>query len=455
MKKFRVRSIAALAFVAAVALVAVLACTRGDKPASVLLITLDTTRPDHLSCYGYERRTTPNLDRFATEAVTYTRAWSTSTWTLPAHASLFTGLFPAAHGAHSDVGGDAGMAEIKVGALDERFETMAELLMARGHRTAAIIGGPWLERSFGLMQGFEYVEDDVRGLAGRRGDVVSDLALAWLEGIDEDQPFFLFVNYFDPHLPYDPPAGFDDYPLARASFDPARRWRDAEAGSDPFNERERATLIDRYDGEIRAMDHEVGRLLRALRARADGDRTLVIVTGDHGESFGEGGRYLHNMWLSEEQLRVPLLIRYPDWRGAGTRDDSTIQLVDLLPVVAREVGLELSSGVQGLAPGSREWAFAELYRNSYHLKRFGETYDRDLESVIRWPLKLVLSDRGTPRAFRIAGPEQEEVSDPSRDFAPLARALEDHRSATGRAEVRPAPVDPETLESLRALGYIE
>jgi arylsulfatase A-like enzyme len=448
MNRSRVLSIAALALVTA------LACARGDTPASVLLITLDTTRPDHLSCYGYERRTTPNLDRFSMEAVIYTRAWSTSSWTLPAHASLFTGLFPAAHGAHFDVEGDASIRQIKAGALDERFETMAELLTARGHRTAAIVGGPWLDRSFGLLQGFEYVEDDVEGLAGRRAGVVTDLALEWLERVDEDRPFFLFVNYFDPHLPYDPASGFDDYPLARASFDPSRRWRDAEAGSDPFSERERATLIDRYDGEIRAVDHELGRLLRALRARKDGDRTLVIVTADHGESFGEGGRYLHNTWLSEEQLRVPLLIRYPDWRGAGSRDDSTIQLVDLLTVVAREVGLDLSAGVQGLPPGSREWAFAELYRNSYHLNRFGERYDRDLESVIRWPLKLVVSDRATSRAFRIAGPEQEEMSEPSSDLEALARALEEHRSATGHAEVQPASVDPETVESLRALGYV-
>jgi arylsulfatase A-like enzyme len=182
---------------------------------------------------------------------------------------------------------------------------------------------------------------------------------------------------------------------------------------------------------------------------------LVIVTADHGESFGEGGRYLHNTWLSEEQLRVPLLIRYPDWRGAGSRDDSTIQLVDLLTVVAREIGLDLSAGVQGLPPGSREWAFAELYRNSYHLKRFGERYDRDLESVIRWPLKLVVSDRATSRAFRIAGPEQEEMSEPSSDLEALARALEEHRSETGHAEVQPASVDPETVESLRALGYVD
>jgi len=449
--------------VATLPMVLALACTSGvtrddgtaARRPSILLVTLDTTRPDHLSIYDYARRTTPGLDRLSRDSVVYTRMWSVSSWTLPSHASLFTGLFPAAHGAHFDVEGSSGIGGLRAGALDDRFMTVAELLGEHGYQTAAVVGGPWLKRVFGLMQGFASVDDDVNSLAGRRGDEISDAALAWLESTSPDAPVFLFLNYFDPHAPYDPPPGFDDYPRAKEKFRAGLRWNTAVAGKGTFSKDERQIMIDRYDGEIRAMDHQISRVLEAFLSRPGGETSLVVITGDHGESFGEGGRWLHNTWLSEEQLRVPLMVRYPDLRRAGERDDSIVQLPDVFRLIVEEAGVEVPAGTQGVQPGDRTQGFAELYRNAAHLKRYGDRFDRDLQAIIEWPDKLVVSDKGTVDLVRIDGAQEEPATDASGRTEELDSALQSHHRAIGRSDGATPEIDSQTLEELRALGYAD
>lgn len=250
---------------------------------SVVLVTLDTTRVDHLSAYGYERETTPNLDAFAQQAVRYRHAWSTSSWTLPAHASLFTGLYPSRHGAHYSEQGDAALSEVlniplaryvRAGRLPEDRTTLAEILAASGRRTGAFVAGPWLNRGFGLLQGFERKDDDVEQFGGRPAKEITDRALDWLDDLSDDEPYFLFVNYFDAHAPYDPKQVHPDLPNARRPFQPD--YDSIMAGKSELSVAEREILNDRYDAEIREMDAELGRLLAAVLAREDGDQTLVI-----------------------------------------------------------------------------------------------------------------------------------------------------------------------------------
>ena len=271
--------------VAAATALLLLACGR-ETPPSVLLITIDTTRVDHLSTYGYPRETAPNLSKLARESVRYSRAWSVSPWTLPAHASLFTGLVPAAHGAHADIGAKTTLADAidgplapmaSVGRLSDDTRTLAEILAEQGYRTAAFVGGPWLKRPFGLMQGFEVVDDDVSDVAGRRADVLTDAALAWLDGVDRHEPTFLFINYYDPHWPYDPPPGFDDFPGARSDYQLPTNLGELVSGRMSLSDPVREAVIARYDGEIRFTDHHLGILLESIKARPGGDRTLVIV----------------------------------------------------------------------------------------------------------------------------------------------------------------------------------
>jgi arylsulfatase A-like enzyme len=343
--------------------------------------------------------------------------------------------------------------DLRAGKLSEELTTLAEILAAEGYRTAAFVAGPWLHRSFGLLQGFETKDDDVSSLRGRTAQEITDRAIEWLRGLEGRRPYFLFVNYFDPHAPYQPLAGYDDLPRAR---EPAPSIKGLVAGERRLTAVEREILVDRYDGEIRYMDHHLGRLLHAVESTADGSRVLIIVTADHGESFGEGGRFGHTFWLSEELLRVPLIVRYPDGRRAGRRDASPIQLTDVLPLVATELGLSAPPSLEGVAPGARSAAFAEIYRLPRARIRFGEHFDRDLGAAIRWPHKLVRSSRGERTLFELEGPLPLEraLTDPE-IAGNLTDLLDGHERSLRRAKITPPEVDPQTAESLRRLGYVE
>ena len=219
--------------VRAVLLIALLSCaiapgaSAADRP-DILLITMDTTRADRLGFYGYERPTSPNLDAFAEKSVVYERAFSTSTWTLPAHASLFTGLFPTSHGARFDADGPlvlsaamqgpANLDKFRANPLSDEVRTPAEILSEARYATAGIVGGPWLKRIFGFDRGFAHYDDEnIDSVRGRIAESVTDSAIEWL-GERGEGPFFLFLNYYDPHGPYSDPAGH-----ARAFLPPNTR----------------------------------------------------------------------------------------------------------------------------------------------------------------------------------------------------------------------------------------
>jgi arylsulfatase A-like enzyme len=438
------------------------ACSSGPPP-SVVIVTLDTTRVDHLSCYGYERETTPHLDALAERAVRFRRAWSTSSWTLPAHGSLFTGLYPSRHGAHYDPGGESVLGtvvglpvarHVRAGKLRDDVTTLAELLAARGYQTGAFVAGPWLHRGFGLLRGFEVKEDDVTDYGGRPAHEITDLATSWLRGLATEQPYLLFANYFEPHAPYEPARSYPDLPRAEEAFDPD--YESLMRGTATLDADARAVLRDRYDAEIRVMDRELGRLLEEVFARSGGERTIVVVTADHGEALGEEGRFGHGFWLSEEQLRIPLIVRYPFDRLGGTWSEQPIQLVDVLPLLAGELGIALPDPVEGVAPGLRQAAFAELYREATAALRFGDAYDRDLRAAILWPHKLLRRGDGQETLLRLSesGVEERPASEAATGTA-LASLLDQHVASRPAAPLVEPEVESRTVEALRALGYVE
>jgi arylsulfatase A-like enzyme len=444
-----------LGFIPLLLLLPVIGCSEERLP-DVVLITLDTTRVDHLSCYGYVRATSPRLDRLATEAVRYTRAWSTSSWTLPAHASLFTGLYPAQHGAHYDPKGNRGFISLRVGSLRKEITTLPERLSEEGYQTGAFIGGPWLKEIFGVMQGFAKVDDHVEGFDGVKAKGLTDRALAWLETLHRDRPFFLFVNYFDAHAPYEPPDEVSPFGRAREEVD--HEWweasiRDRLAPS----EATRQILIDRYDTEILGVDQQLGRLLDSVdEFRAD-SVPLIIVTADHGEAFGEDDRWLHNLWLSEELTRIPLLVRHPDREGAGTSRDEMIQLVDVAEMVCDVVGLNDRCPGERTGREDRTMVFTELYRNPADVKRFGARFDRSLHAVVADSHKLLSRDPGEPTFYAIDGllerPLSGNVETTIRQS--LADALQQRLKSTEELTLDTPEIDARTRESLQALGYVE
>jgi arylsulfatase A-like enzyme len=452
----------------AIALICCAGCSgemaEGTPRPDVVLVTLDTTRADHLGCYGYSRNVTPELDRFALEAVLYRAAWSTASWTLPAHASILTGKHPSSHGAHvNSASGDLSLAnavpdqrfaDLKVNRLGEQAVTLAELLDAAGYETAAIVGGPWLAPVFGLLQGYALADAEVSTLAGRAADQLTDRAIAWIRGVPRERPLHLLLNYFEPHWPYEPPPGYDDLPGAQSPIEVSAAEVNDGATLD---EAQRRAYLARYDGEIRFMDHHFGRLVDALREAGRFDGALIVVTADHGESFGEHGLMSHGPWLYEEILRVPLLIHFPGGRGAGTAVDAPVSLVDLLPLIAEAIGVPVPPGVEGVPPGRRELVLAESSRDAHWVRAHGARFDQELAAGIRWPWKLIVSDRGAQELFRLDEDPGELL-----DRAGEAAAA-DLRSAIDAARARlvpppptsPTGVDPQTLDLLRDLGYAE
>ncbi len=421
---------------------------------NLILVTLDTTRADHLGAYGYGRPTSPAIDRLAADAVLYTNATTTSTWTLPSHASLFTGRFPKSHGARLDrqgrlslaqaVSGPAAIVGLRARPLTADQPTLAGILRDAGYATAAVVGGPWMKRLFGLGAGFQHYDDaEITEVAGRLARQVTDAAIAWLDG-HAGERFFLFLNYYDPHGPYSDP----DW-LAQ-EFLPPGQYVFPEP-ENPSLEYVRAT----YDGEIRYMDQHLGRLLDHLRARGLYDAAWIVVTADHGELLGEEGRRGHGLSLYQGELRIPLLVKPPRGSAPPGREDQRIQLTDLLPMLLARLGLPPPPGVQGRAePEERPPTFAEVSPLATALSGWRAWFGG--------PFKLLWSSRGEHELYQVAA-DPEETRDLAGKEATRLGALVAELEAFYAALPEPAPqgpgeelqVDEQTRRTLEALGYLE
>jgi len=336
-----------------------------DNP-NVILIVLDTVRADHLSCYGYPRNTTPNLKAFADEAVRYEHAIATSSWTVPTHGSLFTGLMPSEHGAHRRTEAQT-EADGLYQPLAEHNMTLAEILADNGYYTGSVVGNSgFLKRELGFAQGFFYYDDRDRAVIStampgvfspalwwcelykrivhgdwnwrRAADDVTDSAMAWM-GRDVGRPLFLFVNYMDAHTPYRAHPEFDQQLGISGSSvrsEPAQPPAGKSPGKpDPGMQQD----IDRYDSEIAYIDAYLGKLFACLKERDLYDHSLIIVTSDHGESFGEHGMVDHGNAPYEEEVHVPLIIRYPGGRMNGSKAEAT-SLANIMPTVLDYLQIE-------------------------------------------------------------------------------------------------------------------
>jgi arylsulfatase A-like enzyme len=311
-------------FVTTLVLLAATACQRQTEPPNIVLVVVDTARADHWSCYGYAQSTTPRIDAFAAEAIRFKRAYSTSTWTLPAHASLFTGLYPATHQATQE--------HMQ---LDDRFETLAMLLQARGYATAAFSGNPWVSRATHLDRGFDVMKE-MWGTPQAREDgtfphATNRLIFDWLRRRSPRQPFFLFVNYIEPHFPYDAPPTYEarfvapDVSAAERA-EATIRWVDWYLHPQPFTPRVAALRTGLYDAELAYADDIVGELLAGLRQAGVYQDSLIVITSDHGENLGDHGHLDHVFSLYNSTLHVPLLIRRPRAQQGGTVREDPVQL---------------------------------------------------------------------------------------------------------------------------------
>jgi arylsulfatase A-like enzyme len=377
---------------AALALALLPACGGGARDAAprpdVVLISIDTLRADHLGCYGYARETSPHIDRLASQGVLFEDAVSTTSWTLPAHLSMLTGLAISAHGVCDDRLWQLPEDELGVSPLRGTF--LSEVLQRAGYRTAGFYSWKYLEERFGFGPGFDRYErvghsvyshpelgprfeamrkagdtDGIRAWMEREPELFDDQrptsgeavdrALAWIgerraaRARGEDAPFFLFLHLFDVHDEYVPPAPWDT--RFDPDYDGPIDGRHVSSPSSPVHagmpKRDLEHLIALYDGEIGWVDSQVGRLLDELERAGASQDTLVILTADHGEEFFEHGAKTHRQNLHRESVHVPLIARWPAALPAGRRIAGPTGLVDVAPTVYGLLGLEPPAGMSG------------------------------------------------------------------------------------------------------------
>jgi arylsulfatase A-like enzyme len=327
-----------------IALVGVfLCCQPTSGPTNVLLIGIDTLRWDHLSCYGYPRLTTPSIDKLAGEGVRLETAISASPWTLPSFATVFTSLYPSQHGA---------------GSLQSRlrtvFPTLAMMLLKNGYSTAGIANNATIGPDFKMDRGFEYY-DLPPPVAERLADGTTEDALAWIDRNGE-KPFFLFVHYFDPHLPYAPPPPYDSmfnesysgpigssFSLATISGNDDLIYQQIRS----LSEQDMNHIVSLYDGEIAFTDEAVGKLIAGLDERGLRGNTLVVLFADHGEEFLDHGRMDHGHTLFDELLRVPMIFSLPGTLPAGKVVSNQARLLDIAPTILDLLKIKTDNHLEG------------------------------------------------------------------------------------------------------------
>jgi arylsulfatase A-like enzyme len=303
---------------------------------NILLITMDTTRADHLSCYGYSRLTSPNIDRLASEGVLFRNAYSAIPLTGPSHITLMTSLFPQQHGATIN-----GMHMT----THPHPITLAMIVHRLGYKTGAFISAWPLKKGItGLGRGFDTYNQrfsyhyKVVNLA-RRGDQVGAASRRWL-GHHARDPFFLWVHYFDPHEPYELHQEYADLPLVPNSL--TGRIHLASAVSPEMAER-----IKAYDSEIAFDDHDIGKTLNLLDHLGLREKTLVVLAADHGESLGEDNYVGHGDHIYQQIVHVPLILSLPRAIPAGKSVEANVSLVDVMPTVLDYLGFPVRLNVEG------------------------------------------------------------------------------------------------------------
>lgn len=439
------------------------------KP-NILLIGIDTMRADHLSCYGYGKNTSPNIDRLAGDGVQFRKAFAQSSWTKPGFATILTSLYPSSHRA---IG--------KADRIPQGVTTLAEVLKGQGYITAGFADNVNVSEVFGFNQGFDYflylkpnyffraseaaadltVYEQLRLIRERflaktkyvqnyyqSAEVVNRHVLAWLQA-NKDERMFLFVHYMDPHDPYFVHP-YNGVGYARVSMpNPDPKWAD--------------TFGATYDGEVAYVDQYIGALLDWLRREGLYDKTLVVLTGDHGEEFYEHKGWWHGDTLYDEQIHIPLIFKLPQSAMAGTEVGPQVRALDIAPSILSLSGVRVPPQMQGrsLFPGGNITARGEAQVFSE------EDFEGNILRSLRTPeWKLIQANKPNPRGleaielYDLAGDPGERANlapaKPGR-VAELSQPMERiHQYALGQAAAPEAgELDQATRDRLRALGYVQ
>ncbi len=431
-----------------------------QTPPNLLLIVIDTLRADHVGAYGYRLPTTPALDRLASGGIVFEQAVAQAPWTRPSMATVMTGLYPPTHGVtckHFDV------PQEQCDVLPAGVTTIAEALSARDYETAGIVANIQVDAAFGFAQGFDSytnVFDDLAASDPRWREhwhefkwvnettpEVTNRAIAWLRSRKSERPFFLYLHYLDPHEPYRPPPPYD-------------RMFDRASYVSPY--REVLADLPLYDGEVRYVDENVKRVLDRLRGEGAFENTVIVVTADHGEAFGEHGALdrRHGLTLYENQLLVPLIMRIPGRGTGGIRVAEQVRLLDLAPTLLDLLGVSAAADMQGrsLVPlidgrrtvppaGLAGWGYEPLlaYRSPpWKLIRNTRTMRSELYDLVSDPGERTNLAAEQRQVVMMLGVQADEA------VAAAVAAGRRYQRGTGNVTL-----SPEQRRGLRALGYLD
>ena len=481
--KYNTKKIVTLIIIVIVAGLTISACLlifSRTRP-NVLLIVLDTTRADHMSCLGYHRNTSPYIDALGAEGTVYEFAYAPACWTLPSHASLLTGLEPIEAGATSETLH-----------LPESNETIAEILSKAGYDTAAFVCNSWVSKERGFGQGFdEYHEmwrdahkKEAANHASNIDSITTKKVINWLkEYSNKRNPFFAFINLNCVHLPYRPPEPYlsdflsSDYTETEVDriSNIMSMWKHL-GGELVLTERDYAIMRDLYDGEIAFADYCAQQITEQLRTLKMLDDTIVIITSDHGENLGEHGRIDHTLSMYETTLHIPLIIRYPKRFEAGTRFKKLVSLVDIAPTLMDlcDVTLDQNNIIDkyGSLAGNdflnRPFVGATNERPLMGISIMKKNYpDFDISTIdcrlgaIRTKdYKLLNNIGGTLELYDMEA-DPHEINDLSNSKVDIRNKLHHVLNSwrngliSGSQDQILQSQDQESLEMLRSLGYVE
>src|SRR5262245_57142758 len=425
---------------------------RAQGRPSVVLYLVDTLRADHVGAYGYARPTSPHIDAFAREAAVFRNAYAQSSWTKPAVASLFTGLLPQAHRVNP-----------RAAALPEALPILPEILRGLGYATFGVVANGNVSSAFGFARGFdayEHLREGATGAIHQRSDRVNEAVFALLERRPADRPFFLYVHTADPHWPYTPPE--PNRARLAPGVDPKVGYSLSLSGGDGPSGELRREVSELYDAEISFNDESFGKPLEKLDEIEPAAQSLVILLSDHGEGFDEHGSFRHGRTLFGEEIRIPLVIRFPGGVGRGRVVEAAARQVDVLPTILDAIGAPIPRGLAGrsllpLALGSG----AEPEGTFAYLDRGG----RILEAAIEGERKLIrfrVEGRGAPPRIGLFALDADPGE--TRDLAPSERVWREYLlsrldAAAAEAPAGPEPpratLDAEQRRALEALGYLD
>lgn len=438
----------------------------------VLLVTIDTLRADRLSCYGAKPWRTPEIARLASDGVVFEAALAPMPLTRPSHFTILSSQHPRGHGVVNNQLG-----------LPGDVPVLTEVLQRAGYRTAAFIGTRLLDESSGGARGFDHFEAPTRSVQPDAPSVVRP-ALDWLAKLPDDQPFFLWLHLFDPHMPYAPPLRLrpeESGPVAEAF--PVMSWERLVAvaskrrGDVPESVLRRGLGL--YAGEVRHVDEWLGRLFQALRDGGRLDRTVVALTADHGECFENGVWFDHAGCLGEGAVRVPLVVRFPGRVPAGGRRPEVVELSDVAPTLLALAGLTAPDSFEGRRlfdpgdPPRRAAAIQHPVWSERALERRRPLH-HGVRSVKGQPVRPLLVDRqqlawrtrrwklvrtGEKLTLHRVDASAGEARDHAAERPELARRLAAELARWEAAHpiriIEHGEINDRLLETLRALGYVE